>query len=257
MVSIFVKKNIMDYRIEICANSVASCIEAEKGGAYRVELCAAIPEGGTTPSYGEIIGELKNTDLNINVIIRPRGADFLYSRLEMDSMIQDIKMCKELGVDGVVFGALNADGNFHMEYMTELVEASKGLSITCHRAFDACLDPFKGLDQLISLGVNRVLTSGQQATAEKGIPLLIKLIEHSNGRIIIMPGCGINDSNIQDIALNTGAKELHMSLRSKHEGGMSFRNPDLFMGNTDLSELSYYITDSNKVRKWVDILKNI
>ncbi|MDO5570768.1 MAG: copper homeostasis protein CutC [Bacteroidales bacterium] len=247
----------MNYKIEICANSAASCIEAEKGGAYRVELCAAIPEGGTTPSYGEIFSALKSTSILVNVIIRPRGADFLYSRLEMDSMIKDIEMCKQLGVNGVVIGALDKDGNFNMEYMKELVNAAQGLSITCHRAFDACKDPFVALEQLIELGIDRVLTSGQQANAEKGIPLLKKLVEKADGRIIIMPGCGINENNIKKIAQETGVTELHMSLRSNVEGGMEFRNPDLFMGNPDISEFSYDVTDESKVRRCVNILNDL
>lgn len=238
----------MNYRIEICANSAASCIEAEKGGAYRVELCAGIPEGGTTPSYGEIKTAMENTNLKMNVIIRPRGADFLYSRTELKSMLYDIEMCKSLGVDGVVFGCLTAQGDLDMAYMQQLMKASEGLSVTCHRAFDACRNPFETLEKLIDLGVDRILTSGQKSTAVEGIPLLAGLIEKSNNRIIIMPGCGINESNIAKIAKETGAVELHMSLRKKIEGGMKYRNPDLFMGNPDLSEFCYDQTDAQKVR---------
>ncbi|MEG1186512.1 MAG: copper homeostasis protein CutC [Bacteroidales bacterium] len=239
----------MNHKIEICANSTASCIEAEKGGAYRVELCAAIPEGGTTPSYGEIITALENTNLKVNVIIRPRGADFLYSRIEIDAMKKDIQMCKSLGVNGVVFGCLTPEGDLHMEYMQELMTAAQGLSVTCHRAFDMARDPFDCMEKLIELGVDRILTSGQQTSAEKGIPLLKKLIEKANNRIIIMPGCGVNEENIQKIAQETGATELHMSLRSRIEGGMKFRNPDVLMGASDMSEFSFDQTDANRVKK--------
>lgn len=244
----------MNHKIEICANSAASCIEAEKGGAYRVELCAGIPEGGTTPSYGEIITAIENTNLKVNVIIRPRGADFLYSRLEVDSMIKDIEMCKSLGVDGVVFGCLTPFGDLHIPYMKELMKASAGLSVTCHRAFDMTRNPFESMEKLIDLGVDRILTSGQQTSAEKGIPLLSKLIEKADNRIIIMPGCGINEENILKIARETGATELHMSLRTKIEGGMKFRNPDVLMGASDMSEFSYDQTDAERVRKAYQLL---
>lgn len=239
----------MNHKIEICANSAASCIEAEKGGAYRVELCAAIPEGGTTPSYGEIITALENTNLKVNVIIRPRGADFLYSRLEINAMKKDIEMCKSLGVNGVVFGCLTSEGDLHMEYMQELMNAAEGLSVTCHRAFDMARDPFDCMEKLIELGVDRILTSGQQTSAEKGIPLLKKLIEKANNRIIIMPGCGINENNIQKIAQETGATELHMSLRTRIEGSMKFRNPDVLMGASDMSEFAFDQTDAHRVKK--------
>lgn len=239
----------MTYKIEICANSAASCVEAEKGGAYRVELCAAIPEGGTTPSYGEIATAMENTNILVNVIIRPRGADFLYSRLEVDAMLQDIRMCKSLGVNGVVFGCLTPFGDLHMLYMKELMKAAEGLSVTCHRAFDMTRDPFESMEKLIDLGVDRILTSGQQTSAEKGIPLLQKLVEKADDRIIIMPGCGINENNIARIAAETGATELHMSLRKRIEGGMKFRNPDVMMGAADQSEFSFDQTDAERVLK--------
>lgn len=239
----------MNHKIEICANSAASCVEAEKGGAYRVELCAAIPEGGTTPSYGEICTALENTNLKVNVIIRPRGADFLYSRIEVDAMKKDIEMCKSLGVNGVVFGCLTPFGDLHMGYMKELMKAAEGLSVTCHRAFDMTHNAFESMEKLIDLGVDRILTSGQQTSAEKGIPLLAELINKANNRIIIMPGCGINEDNILKIARETGASELHMSLRTRIEGGMKFRNPDVLMGASDMSEFSFDQTDAKRVMK--------
>lgn len=245
----------MKYKIEICANSAASCIEAEKGGAYRVELCAGIPEGGTTPSYGEIVTAIENTDnIKINVIIRPRGADFLYSRMEIDTMIKDIEMCKSLKVDGVVFGCLTPFGELHIPYMKELMKAAEGMSVTCHRAFDMTRNPFETMEKLIDLGVDRILTSGQQTTAEKGIPLLAELIQKADNRIIIMPGCGINEENILKIARETGATELHMSLRSKIESGMQYRNPDVMMGASDMSEYSFDQTDADRVSRACEIL---
>ena len=159
--------------IEICANSAQSCVEAEAGGAKRVELCAGIPEGGTTPSYGEIrTAQALTSSIDINVIIRPRGGDFLYTPAEIQSMLLDIELCKQLKVHGVVFGCLTKDGDIDVPLMRRLIETAKPLSVTCHRAFDVCRDPFAALEQLIELGCDRILTSGQQSDAVKGIPLL-------------------------------------------------------------------------------------
>ena len=180
--------------IEICANSAQSCVEAEAGGARRVELCAGIPEGGTTPSYGEIrMAQQLTSSIDINVIIRPRGGDFLYTPAEIESMLLDIELCKELKVHGVVFGCLTKEGDIDVPLMRRLMEAAKPLSVTCHRAFDVCRDPFRALEQLIDLGCDRILTSGQQSDAVKGIPLIAELVRRADGRIIIMPGCGVRE----------------------------------------------------------------
>ena len=168
--------NRTDFEIEICANSVESCIEAQNGGANRVELCMGIPEGGTTPSYGEIkMAREVLTDTRLHVIIRNRGGDFLYTEQELQLMAMDIDLCRDLGVDGVVFGCLTADGDIDLKGNEDLMSHAKGMSVTLHRAFDRCREPEKALEQLITLGFERVLTSGQQPTAEKGIPMLQRL----------------------------------------------------------------------------------
>lgn len=163
--------NRTDFEIEICANSVESCIEAQKGGANRVELCMGIPEGGTTPSYGEIkMAREVLKETRLHVIIRNRGGDFLYTKQELQRMAMDINLCRDLGVDGVVFGCLTAEGDIDLAANEYLMSHAKGMSVTFHRAFDHCRKPEKALEQLIALGFERVLTSGQQPTAEKGIP---------------------------------------------------------------------------------------
>lgn len=239
--------------IEICANSVESCIEAERGGATRVELCAGIPEGGTTPSYGEILATHNHTSINIHAIIRPRGGDFCYTDLERETMIADIEMCRKLGIDGVVFGCLLPDGNIDTELLQCLVAAAKpSLSVTFHRAFDACLDPFKALEEIIACGCDRILTSGQQPNAEQGIPLLKELVETAGDRIIIMPGCGVNSANIQKIEQETGAKEFHLSARSRRESPMTFRREALKMGSVAVtSEFERMVSDEKLVREVV------
>lgn len=220
-------------KIEICANSVESAVKAQEGGAYRVELCAGIPEGGTTPSFGDIrMARQLLQETKLHVIIRPRGGDFLYSHLELEIMLHDIKVAKQLGADGVVFGCLTADGNVDIAAMKMLMNAVGDMNVTFHRAFDMCKNPKEALEQIIELGCTRILTSGQEENALAGIPLLKELIEQADGRIIIMPGCGVNPNNILQIAEETGASEFHFSGRSACESLMTYRNPKVSMGGT-------------------------
>ena len=222
-----------DYRFEICANSVASCKAAQEGGADRVELCAGIPEGGTTPSYGMIRSARESISIGLNVIIRPRGGDFLYSKDELKEMIYDIRLAKELGADGLVFGCLTPEGAVDKEAMKPLMEAAGDTPVTFHRAFDHSSDPLQALEDIISLGCARILTSGCRPTALEGAALLAQLVRKAGNRIIIMPGCGVNESNIAEIARLSGAREFHFSAREPMESGMIFRNPDVVMGSED------------------------
>ncbi|WP_280743897.1 MULTISPECIES: copper homeostasis protein CutC [unclassified Parabacteroides] len=241
--------------IEICANSAQSCVEAEAGGAKRVELCAAIPEGGTTPSYGEIKTAQELTSaLDIHVIIRPRGGDFLYTPAEVQSMLYDIEMAKQLKVQGVVFGCLTKEGDIDLPLLYKLIEAAKPLSVTFHRAFDVCRDPFVALEQLIEAGCNRILTSGQQPDAVKGIPLIAKLVKQAAGRIIIMPGCGVRENNIAQIEAETGATEFHTSARSILHSRMEYRNENVPMGSSVVtSEFETVQTDRQKVAAYLNL----
>lgn len=239
--------------IEICANSAQSCVEAEAGGATRVELCAAIPEGGTTPSYGEIrMAQKMTSTIHINVIIRPRGGDFLYTPAEVESMLYDLDMAKQLNVHGVVFGCLTKEGDIDVPLMRKLIDASGTLSVTCHRAFDVCRDPFVALEQLIELGCDRILTSGQQPDAVRGIPLIRELVQRADGRIIIMPGAGVRSTNIARIEAETGAKEFHTSARSIVYSQMEYRNENVPMGsNTVTSEFETVQTDRKEVTAYI------
>ena len=221
------------YKFEICANSVASCIAAQDGGADRVELCAGIPEGGTTPSVGMIRCARESISIGLNVIIRPRGGDFLYSESEIREMVYDIKAAKRLGVDGLVFGCLCPDGSVDMENMRLLMEAAGDTPVTFHRAFDHTSDPLKALEDIIELGCARILTSGCRPTAAEGAPLLAQLVEKAGDRIIIMPGCGVNEGNIAETARLSGAREFHFSAREPVESGMTFRNQDVVMGSEE------------------------
>ncbi len=245
--------------IEICANSVESAVIAQQAGAHRVELCAGMPEGGTTPSCGEIAAARKLLQqTKLYVIIRPRGGDFLYSSLEQEIMLRDIEMAKELGADGVVFGALAPDGSIDMPVMERLMSAARGMSVTFHRAFDRCSNPEKALEQIVELGIERILTSGQQPTAEQGIPLIKELVEQAAGRIIIMPGCGVNASNIRKIAEHTGANEFHLSGRGVVESKMLFRGTNVSMGGAvAINEFQREVTDIAKVQSAIRELQNL
>lgn len=234
--------------MEICAGSVESAIAARDGGAQRIELCAALEIGGVTPSAGVITEARKVEGLVLNVIIRPRGGDFLYNGYEVACMEKDICTCKRLGADGVVIGALTAEGDIDTATCKRLIAAADGMSITFHRAFDMCRKPKEALEQLISLGCHRVLTSGQAATAEAGIPLLKELVQQAGERIIIMPGCGVNSGNAANILHATGAGEIHASARKSVGSGMIFRHRGVSMGNPDSDEYARKETDADEVR---------
>lgn len=247
-----------NFQFEICTNSVESCIAAQEGGANRVELCAGIPEGGTTPSYGEIATAREVlTRTKLHVIIRPRGGDFLYSPIEIKTMLKDIEIARRLGADGVVFGCLTADGEVDVDVMKRLMDASHGLSVTFHRAFDVCRDPRKALEQIVELGCNRILTSGQQANAEAGIPLLKELQQQAAGRIILLAGCGVNENNIHHIAEETGIREFHFSARESIKSGMQYKNEAVSMGGTvHINEYERNVTTAERVKNTIDALSN-
>ena len=241
--------------LEICAGSVESAIAARDGGAQRIELCAALEVGGVTPSAGLIAEARKVNGLTLNVIIRPRGGDFLYNEYEVACMEEDIRTCRSLGVDGVVIGALTAEGDIDSAACQRLINAAEGMSVTFHRAFDMCRNPQKALEELIALGCHRVLTSGQAATAQTGIPLLKELVKQADNRIIIMPGCGVNSNNAAKILQATGANEIHASARKNVGSGMIFRHSGVSMGNPDSDEYARKETDVNEVRAIVNSIK--
>ena len=195
---------------ERCCVSYQNAVEASAGRAARIELCADLDAGGTTPSR-DSIRECLSAGLPVNVLVRPRGGDFVFSADEVGVMLENIRMCGATGADGVVIGALKRDGGIDMETMRLLVgEARKhNLSVTFHRAFDSCSDPLNALEEIIDLGCDRLLTSGQRPTAMEGMDLIAQLVRQSAGRIIVMPGSGVTPENAASIAAHTGAVELH------------------------------------------------
>lgn len=244
-----------DYCIEICANSAQSALLAQEGGAARVELCAGMPEGGTTPSYGEIAVARRLLHIRLHVIVRPRGGDFLYSSLEQAVMVEDIRMARRLGADGVVVGCLTPDGDVDIPLMRRLMDEAEGMAVTFHRAFDMVRHPEQALEDIVGLGCQRILTSGGKASALEGTERLRMLNRQADGRIIVMPGCGINPQNIRRIADETGCHEFHFSGRTRHESPMRYRNTAVSMGGTVcIDEYGLELTDPERVRMAVDAL---
>ncbi len=235
--------------IEACVDSVSSAIEAQRGGAGRVELCANLYEGGTTPSLGAIQAARRHLEIRLHVIIRPRGGDFLYSDVELDIMRSDVLRAGEAGADGVVFGILRPDGTIDLEHTGQLVELAGPMSTTFHRAFDMTADPYAALENLVELGVDRVLTSGQRPSAMEGADLLARLVKRAGDRLVVMPGVGIDAANIAELIQRTGALEYHVLARKRVSSLMAYRNPAVFMGtDPDSSEYVTSLTDVEGLR---------
>jgi len=237
--------------LEVCVDSVAGVLAAKQGGAQRVELCANLLEGGTTPSPGTLAAALARAEIDVFVLVRPRGGDFLYTDLECEVMARDIEAVKTAGAGGVVIGALDAAGQIDAERTGQLIAAARPLQVTFHRAFDMTRDPLEALEQLVELGVDRVLTSGQKDSAADSIELLAQLVQRAGDRIIVMPGGGIDEDNIGAVVGGTGAREVHFAARVRTPSRMEFRNPDCGMGSGEpLDEFEHWETDLERVRRF-------
>lgn len=215
----------MNYIIEIATTDFTTTKSAVEGGADRIELCAALTEGGTTPSYGTIKKCREAFQVQLFPIIRSRSGDFLYGDEEFGIMSDEVKLCKDLGCDGVVIGLLDKNGNIDVKRTSRLIELAYPMDVTFHRAFDRCKDPFEAMEQLIEMGCQRILTSGQEPTAPQGIDLIAELIQAASERIVIMPGSGVRKENIKELAEKTGAREFHSSLRGRQQSRMEFIHP--------------------------------
>lgn len=234
---------------EICVDSVAGVHAAKAAGADRVELCADLLEGGITPSRGTIRQARTVAGIRMHVIIRPRGGDFLFDDDEFASMLADVETAKQEGADGVVIGTLAADGTVDVARTRALIAAARPLAVTFHRAFDMTPDPFAALETLIGLDVDRVLTSGQEATVLEGLPLIASLVERAGDRIIIMPGGGITPRNVGRIVAAARLKEMHFAALENMAGGMRFRREHVFMGG-ELRPAEYdrLVTSAESIR---------
>lgn len=230
-------------KLEICANSLASALAAQNGGAQRIELCGNLNEGGTTPSYGTIKKVRDQLTIKLYVLIRPRAGDFHYSPQEFEIMKEDILLCKRLGCDGVVIGLLDIEGNVDVKRTQELVTLASPMGVTFHRAFDSCNNGLKALEDIIHCGCERILTSGMKNTASEGADFLQELVKKAGNRIIIMPGSGVNESNIEQLILETGANEYHTSAKVPTKSDMRYHNSAIQnMGET------IEVSDVGKIR---------
>jgi copper homeostasis protein len=234
--------------IEACVDSVPSAIAAEKGGAGRVELCDNLIEGGTSPSAGTIEECRARLGIPIFAMIRPRGGDFLYTDVEYAVMRRDIAHAKRLGADGVVLGLLRADGTVDVERTRPLVDAARPLPVTFHRAIDVARDAEEALDALIAMGVDRVLTSGQAPTAPAGAAVIARLVRRAAGRIVVLPGCGIDEENVRELVARTGVHEVHVRGTGPLRSAMEHRNPRVsFRSAVDDDDSVLEVTDAGRI----------
>jgi len=242
---------------EVCVDSVEAALAAQEGGADRVELCANLLEGGTTPSAATIQYARKSIEIGLHVIIRPRGGDFCYSNLEFEVMKRDVQLAKEWGSNGVVVGNLNEDGTVDTERTGALVSLARPMSITFHRAFDMSRDPYEALERLIELGIDRVLTSGQEPYILDGLDLISELVERAGDRIIVMPGGGgISARNIQRIVEQSRAREIHFAAPVQVESRMRYRNTRVTMGGElRPPEYALAVTDPGQVQRVVHAVR--
>ncbi|MEI7596891.1 MAG: copper homeostasis protein CutC [Bacteroidota bacterium] len=246
------------YLLEVCAASIESAINAQKAGAVRIELCSALSEGGLTPSFGLIKQARELLKIDINVLIRPRAGDFFYSAAEFEVIKQDIIFAKNAGANGIVIGLLLPSGKVDVKRMKELVKLAKPLPITFHRAFDMCDNFGEALEDLISLGCVRILTSGGGVSAINTINQLKFLVKKADERIIIMPGAGITDENIAIIAKETKATEFHASGKTKVFSKMLYRNENAYMGTEALqSEYTHLESGYEQIKRLVDVLEEL
>ncbi|XP_046856020.1 copper homeostasis protein cutC homolog isoform X1 [Xenia sp. Carnegie-2017] len=238
--------------MEVCVDSVRSAINAEIGGAKRIELCTDLLEGGVSPSVGLLKVVKRKVSLPVFVMIRPRGGDFFYSETEFEVMIEDCKQLINAGADGIVFGILDRHGKIDVKCCQYIIDLVKPLPVTFHRAFDMVPDQSVALESLINIGCSRVLTSGARPTAVEGLHSIKNLVQQARERILIMPGGGINEDNLLEILKSTGAKEFHGSAKVWVPSQMQFKNTLVHIG-TSMEEYGHMEASLEKIRRLTKI----
>ncbi len=236
--------------IEVVVYTIESAMHAQKGGADRIELCDNPGDGGTTPSFGTLEIVRQALSIDVYAMIRPRGGDFAYSAYEYHAMKRDIEMCKRASLDGVVLGILKPDGTIDKDRCRKLIDAARPMKVTCHRAFDMTRDLKEALEDCIEVGFDCILTSGGQATAEQGVNVLAGLVMQANGKIAIMAGSGVNESNVESIVGKTGVGAIHFSAKAYHDSMMQYRNAAIAgMGASAGSEYQCRTVDEEVVKR--------
>lgn len=246
----------MKKKLEICSYSVESAVLAEQYGADRIELCDNYSEGGTTPSYGAVKYAIDKLGIPTNVMVRPRGGDFLYSDVDYEIMKMEVKQMREMGAHGVVIGFLQANGDIDVERTKEIRDLAGPMEVTFHRAFDMCRAPLQALEQLIEIGVTRILSSGTRVNVVAGMDFLAQMVEQAGDRIIIMPGCGLSPDNIEALLQKTNAIEVHSASKTFEPSKMEYFNPHVSMGGVaNVDEYKTVSLHEGKVRAMVEVLK--
>lgn len=236
--------------VEIVVFNLESAMKAQEGGADRIELCDNPGEGGTTPSAGMIELVRQNLSIDVYVMIRPRGGDFHYSNYEFHAMKRDILQSQKVSADGLVFGILNPDGTIDKKRCQELIARARPMKVTCHRAFDMTRDPFEALEDCINAGFDRILTSGHQAQAVKGIDLIADLVKKADGRIQIMAGSGVNEETVEEIVQKTRVREIHFSATAYRASGMTYIQKKIAgMGQQEGDEYKLRTVDPDRVKR--------
>ena len=243
--------------LEACVDSYESCRAAYLGGADRFELCGQLSIGGVTPSPALFEQVKRDFSVKINVLIRPRGGDFLYSDKEIEQICEEIRLFRKLGADGAVIGALNADGSLDEKSMQRFIELAEGMHVTLHRAFDKTFDAFEALETAVSLGVNTILTSGQMPSAPDGAPLLKELHERAQGRLSIMAGGGVRADNIRSLHEKTSICVFHTSCRKRVQSGMKFLRGEVSTGLATFPEDELFITDEAELRRCAEVVHSL
>lgn len=245
------------YTLEVCVDSVESAIVAAENGANRLELCGNLVIGGTTPSL-ELFREIRRyTDVDINVLIRPRFGDFHYTNHELNIMCREIESFAKEGAHGVVIGTLNTDGTLDVAAMKAMIKAAGDCHVTLHRAFDVCKDPMAVLAQAAELGINTILTSGQAGSCFEGKELLEKLVKEAPEGMDILIGAGVTPEVIEKMIRYIPARHFHMSGKKILDSEMTWRNPIVSMGLPGISEFEIYRTDGEQIKKAKEILESV
>ncbi|MEZ8100193.1 copper homeostasis protein CutC [Vibrio bivalvicida] len=248
----------MKYHVEVCIDNLESLHNAISGGATRIELCSSLALGGLTPSFGMMKKAAQISPIPIFAMIRPRQGDFLYDQDDIEAMLLDIEAAAEAGLAGVVLGVLSADGHIDMPLAEQLTQRAKlyNLGVTFHRAIDQSSDWRQALEQVISLGCERILTSGLAANVEQGAPVLKQMVELADGRISIMAGAGLTADNVQNIVQQTGVREVHLSGKSTRSSVMTSIRDAAKMGNQNVDDFTIPVTDRTAIKKVVETLSS-
>ena len=247
----------MSYLLECCVDCVESALTAQSAGADRLEICASLITGGITPTLSLFKSISERCDIKKHVLIRPRFGDLLYTDYEFEIMLDEVRTFKNAGADGVVIGLLTEDGSVDIERTKRLREAAGELSVTFHRAFDVCRDPFEAAEQISAVGISSILTSGQENGAQKGATLIKKLVDLYSDKLNILVGAGVTAENISDIARQTGVRHFHMSGKKNCESPMKYRKPGVPMGIESLSEFTIIRSDYDQISKAKQALNSL